>query len=181
MTASTSSRALTPVALKATRWRPSWRLSTRLSVAFGLVLGLLLVITAVALHRMQRIDAHTTRMQEVNHSRIAVIQTMMNAVNEVTVAMLGVTLVVDEVDAKEQADLLAKGLERYRNARAQFKTLSEAALGAQRQQHPLHGRREIHHAVLDQLFQVLAVLAQQNLPVGVVVGRRGRDHRHLGR
>ena len=127
MTASTSSRALTPVALKATRWRPSWRLSTRLSVAFGLVLGLLLVITAVALHRMQRIDAHTTRMQEVNHSRIAVIQTMMNAVNEVTVAMLGVTLVVDEVDAKEQADLLAKGLERYRNARAQFKTLSEAA------------------------------------------------------
>ena len=49
-----------------------------------------------------------------------------------------------------------------------------AALGTQRQQHPLHGRREIHHAVLDQLFQVLAVLAQQNLPVGVVVGRLGR-------
>ena len=129
MTASTSSRALAPLALKAARWRPSWRLSTRLSLAFGLVLGLLLVITAVALHRMQRIDAHTTRMAEVNHSRIAVIQTMMNAVNEVTVSLLGVTLVVDEVDAQEQAAQIAKGVERYRSARSQLNALSaEAAL-----------------------------------------------------
>lgn len=61
------------------QWRPSWRLSTRLSLAFGLVLGLLLVITAVALHRMQRIDGHTTQMIEVNQSRIAVMNTMKNA------------------------------------------------------------------------------------------------------
>nr|MBP6419054.1 MCP four helix bundle domain-containing protein [Giesbergeria sp.] len=101
MTAST----LRPLAvqLPGAGWRPSWRLSTRLSLAFGLVLGLLLVITAVALHRMQRIDGHTTQMIEVNQARIAVMGTMMNAVNELTVAMLGVTLVVDETDAQDEA------------------------------------------------------------------------------
>ncbi|WP_051603232.1 methyl-accepting chemotaxis protein [Simplicispira psychrophila] len=124
----TASTPLPPaMALPAARWRPSWRLSTRLSLAFGLVLGLLLVITAVALHRMQRIDAHTKRMTEVNQSRIAVMQTMMNAVNEVTVSLLGVTLVIDEVDAQEEAERIAKGMEHYRTARAQLQQLSVAA------------------------------------------------------
>ena len=123
----TASTLLPPLlALPAARWRPSWRLSTRLSLAFGLVLGLLLVITAVALHRMQRIDAHTTRMAEVNHSRIAVIQTMMNAVNEVTVSLLGAMLVVDEVDATEQVNQINKGVEHYRSARAQLQALAVA-------------------------------------------------------
>lgn len=124
----TASTLLPPaVALPTARWRPSWRLSTRLSVAFGLVLGLLLVITAVALHRMQRIDAHTTRMTEVNQSRIAVMQTMMNAVNEVTVSLL----VVDEVDATEQVNQINKGVEHYHSARAQLQALAAATGSAQ--------------------------------------------------
>lgn len=125
MTAST----LRPLAvqLPGAGWRPSWRLSTRLSLAFGLVLGLLLVITAVALHRMQRIDAHTTQMTEVNQARIAVMGTMMNAVNELTVAMLGVTLVVDETDAQDEAKRVAQGIENYRRARTQLQQLTPAA------------------------------------------------------
>lgn len=108
-------------------WRPSWRLSTRLTLAFGLVLGLLLVITAVALHRMQRIDVHTTQMIEINQSRIAVMNTMKNAVNELTVAMLGVTLVVDETDAHDESKRIAQGVENYRRARAQLEKLAPAA------------------------------------------------------
>jgi len=117
----------TPLAsLRGTRWRPSWRLSTRLSLAFGLVLGLLLVIAAVALHRMQRIDTHTTRMVEVNNSRIAVIQNLMNAVNEVSVGLLGVTLVIDDIDAQEQGERIAVALKHYRTARTQLSALSTA-------------------------------------------------------
>ena len=123
MTASTSRPTSLPVA----RWRPSWRLSTRLSLAFGLVLGLLLVITAVALHRMQRIDAHTTRMVEVNSSRIAVIQNLMNAVNEVSVGLLGVTLVIDEIDAQEQGERIGSALKHYRTARTQLSALTNDA------------------------------------------------------
>jgi methyl-accepting chemotaxis protein len=80
-------------------------LSTRLSLDFGLVLGVLLVITAVALHR---IDGHTTQMIEGNQSRIAVMNTMKNTVNELTVAMLGVTLVVDETDVHDESKRIAQ-------------------------------------------------------------------------
>ena len=131
MTASTPRPLASPLSpQRRAGWRPSWRLSTRLSLAFGLVLGLLLVITAVALHRMQRIDAHTTQMTEVNQARIAVMGTMMNAVNELTVAMLGVTLVVDEIDAQDEAKRVAQGIENYRRARLALKPLTAAVVGA---------------------------------------------------
>lgn len=172
MTASTSSRALTPLALKAARWRPSWRLSTRLSVAFGLVLGLLLVITAVALHRMQRIDAHTTRMAEVNHSRIAVIQTMMNAVNEVTVSLLGVTLVFDDVDAQEQAKLIAQGMERYRNARTQLNTLVAAAPLDSQEGAMLAALDQVAARGLDSAVYVLDTLRSGNSNLGNIFRQR---------
>ena len=169
MTASTTLPL--PLVLPAGRWRPSWRLSTRLSLAFGLVLGLLLVITVVALHRMQRIDAHTTRMTEVNHSRIAVIQTMMNAVNEVTVSLLGVTLVVDEVDATEQAKLIAKGVERYRSARAQLTTLAAAADSAQ-EEALLTALDTVAARGLDSVDYVLDTLRSGNSNLGNIFRQR---------
>jgi methyl-accepting chemotaxis protein len=154
------------------RWRPSWRLSMRLSVAFGMVLSLLLLITVMALLRMQRIDALSTQVVEVNNQRIAVAQSMMNAVNEVSVAMMGAALVVDEADNQEQARRLAAGLGHYGAVRKQLSGL----LGADAAADPaLQALDKAAEAVLLRADDMRAMLEQGSTNVSNQL--RARDPR----
>lgn len=106
----------------------SWRLGTRLWIAFGLMLTLLMLITAMALMRMQRMNALSSEVVEQHDRRIAVAQAMMNGVNELSTAMVGVALVYDDADGLEQGKQLEQGIMRYEQARKEFGSLlGEAA------------------------------------------------------
>ena len=101
----------------------AWRLGTRLWIAFGLMLALLMLITAIALLRMRSMNALSSEVVEQHDRRIAVAQSMMNAVNELSTAMVGVALVYDDADGQEQANQLGQGTARYEQARKEFGSL----------------------------------------------------------
>jgi methyl-accepting chemotaxis protein len=105
------------------RFLSSLRLSRRLALGFGLVLGLVLLITVVALQRMQQMDARTREIVEVNNQRIAVAQAMMNAANDAFVALYGFMLAGDEVDVKSQTELYTAAIARYDGAHRRFEAL----------------------------------------------------------
>ncbi len=116
------------------------RLSLRLAAGFGLVLCLLLLITGVALQRMQTMQAQTQQIVEVSNERMARAQAMMNAANDAAVALYGFMLISDEIDGKAQQQLYDgamaryaaadKGLRALLGADADLKKLDDAATAA---------------------------------------------------
>jgi len=118
------------------------RLSTRLAAGFGLMLALVLLITGIALQRMQQMDSRTREIVEVSNQRIAVAQKMMNAANDAFVALYGFMLASDEVDIKSQTELFGAAMTRYDEARKRF----EAELSAGDAQASLAQLKEVDAA-----------------------------------
>jgi len=115
------------------------RLSLRLAAGFGLVLGLLLLITGVAMQRMQTMQVQTQQIVEVSNARMDRAQAMMNAANDAAVALYGFMLISDEIDGKAQQQLYDGAMARYAAADkglrallvdADLKKLDDAATAA---------------------------------------------------
>jgi methyl-accepting chemotaxis protein len=98
-------------------------LSRRLMAGFGLVLSLLLAITWLALQGMQRMDANVGEIVEVHDLRISQAQAMLNAINEMSVAVLSVRGEADEEDVKYYIGEMGGAIGRYDAAYKDFSAL----------------------------------------------------------
>ncbi len=98
-------------------------LSRRLMTGFGLVLGLLLAITLLALQGMQRMDAKVRDIVEVHNLRTGQAQAMMNAINEMSVAILSMAGQADEEDVKFYIEEVGQAYGRYDAAQKAFGAL----------------------------------------------------------
>lgn len=92
-------------------------LSGRLIAGFELVLGPLLLITALALVRMQRMGANLRDIVEVHNAKIDAAQSMVNAIHEMSVAIFSSGASQDQEDVDYSIAQVGKSFERYTTAR----------------------------------------------------------------
>ena len=102
-------------------------LSGRLMAGFGLVLVLLLLIAALALFRLKRMDGHVGDIVEVHNAKILDAQSMMNAINEMSVAIFSIGMSQDQEDVAYSISEVGKSLEKYTAARREI----EVKVGAE--------------------------------------------------
>ena len=99
------------------------KLSHRLIAGFGLVLGLFLTVTTLTLQSMQQMDSNLRVIVEVHVKRISHAQAMVNAINEMSVAILSMAGDVDADDVKFFIGEVGRAFDRYDSENSAFKAL----------------------------------------------------------
>jgi methyl-accepting chemotaxis protein len=105
-------------------WRFRSRLSHRLLGGFALLLALMVLTVGLALFQMGRLQAHMQSIVESNVERLVAAQSMMDAVNNVSIASLGFALANDAEDIHAQQKEIDERLLKYEAAQKHFEGLA---------------------------------------------------------
>ncbi len=105
------------------------KLGTNLLLSFGTMLILIVLITAVAIFKMNRINTSLNDIVDKYNKRVELSNSMIQDVNQVSSSVRNILISYDESYMKEQSVLIDKSIEKYNSDKKEIKELVVAEEG----------------------------------------------------